>query len=387
MTMPRFARLLLALAPLLAGCTSWERTQEFEGWTLYVQSGERVEVQEFHDAVQPAFEAVERELGPFERNVRIHAWNGGVEVRDGNRGVIHGESSGTVEDIEDIGPARVTAFHARSDGGPFSVSGVFVGSADTGTTVHELVHAYFAERGEDLPLWFEEGFAMILGDGALYEGEWHYDGLACWPWRKLREQEFSDDEIAHLLEVTARDDHSSRDNVLVHFIGWAIVFDLYRELGVLDWELMLAHFNSAPDPVREARRRLERTIDDETPLAWLERLEDPRPATRFAAARGTWKLHSPEVLVLLTRAVRTEEDPEVRASMAVNVIATAGKTRLGRRREYWMWRTLRPVLRDTELDIPEETSALRTLYRAYRYGSRRYDTQAALARLDRFWEE
>lgn len=385
--MPRFARLLLALLPLLAGCTSWERRQEFEGWTLYVQSGERVEVQEFHDAVQPAFEAVERELGPFQREVRVHAWSGGVEVQGGARGVLRGSAEDSVEMIEDIGPARVTAFHARSDGGPFSLSGVFVGSADTGTAVHELVHAYFAERGTDLPLWFEEGFAMILGDGALYGGHWYHDGLACWPWRKLREQALSDEEIAHLLQVTARDDHSSRDNVLVHFLGWAIVFDLYREQGDLDWQRMLDRFHAAPDPVREARRRLERTLDEDTPLAWLERLRDPHPAVRLAAARGTWKLHSRNALTLLTRALRNEDDPEVQAALAVNALATAGQTRLRRRQEGWMWRTVFPVLRDTELTVAEETSALRTLYRAYRYGSRRYDTQAALARLDRFWEE
>lgn len=385
--MPRFARLLLALLPLLAGCTSWERRQEFEGWTLYVQSGERVEVQEFHDAVQPAFEAVERELGPFQREVRVHAWSGGVEVQGGARGVLRGSAEDSVEMIEDIGPARVTAFHARSDGGPFSLSGVFVGSADTGTAVHELVHAYFAERGTDLPLWFEEGFAMILGDGALYGGHWYHDGLACWPWRKLREQALSDEEIAHLLQVTARDDHSSRDNVLVHFLGWAIVFDLYREQGDLDWQRMLDRFHAATDPVREARRRLERTLDEDTPLAWLERLRDPHPAVRLAAARGTWKLHSRNALTLLTRALRNEDDPEVQAALAVNALATAGQTRLRRRQEGWMWRTVFPVLRDTELTVAEETSALRTLYRAYRYGSRRYDTQAALARLDRFWEE
>lgn len=385
--MSRFARLLLALLPLLAGCTSWERRQEFEGWTLYVQSGERVEVQEFHDAVQPAFEAVERELGPFQREVRVHAWSGGVEVQGGTRGVLRGSPEDAVEVIEDIGPARVTAFHARSDGGPFSLSGVFVGSADTGTAVHELVHAYFAERGTDLPLWFEEGFAMILGDGALYGGHWYHDGLACWPWRKLREQALSDEEIAHLLRVTARDDHSSRDNVLVHFLGWAIVFDLYREQGDLDWQRMLDRFHAAPDPVREARRRLERTLDEDTPLAWLERLRDPHPAVRLATARGTWKLHSRNALTLLTRALRNEDDPEVQAALAVNALATAGQTRLRRRQEGWMWRTVFPVLRDTELTVAEETSALRTLYRAYRYGSRRYDTQAALARLDRFWEE
>jgi hypothetical protein len=90
---------------------------------------------------------------------------------------------------------------------------------------------------------------------------------------------------------------------------------------------------------------------------------------------------------MLTRALRHEEDPEVRAALAVNALATAGQRQLRRRQEGWMWRTVNPVLRDTVLESDEETKALRTLYRAYRYGSRRYDTQAALDRLNRFWEE
>ncbi len=75
------------------------------------------------------------------------------------------------------------------------------------------------------------------------------------------------------------------------------------------------------------------------------------------------------------------------ACLAVNALATAGQIRLGRRQSGWMWRTVFPVLRLTELEDPDETSALRTLYRAYRYGNSRYDTQAALERLDRFWED
>jgi hypothetical protein len=385
--MTRLVKLLLALAPLISSCTSWQPKQEFEGWTLYVQSGESVEVEEFHSAVQPAFEAVEARLGPFDKTVRVHAWNGGVDMSDGTRGVITGEDDETVEEIDGIGPARVRAFHARSDGGPFSLSGVFVGTADTGTAVHELVHAHFAERGEHLPLWFEEGFAMILGDGAMYEGSWYSDGLACWPWRKLREEPLSDEDIARLLEVTARDSHSVKDNVLVHFLGWALVFDLYREVGELDWPLLLARFQEADDPVADARLRLDRTLDRRTPIEWLKRLDDPDPAVRLATARGTWKLHSNDVLVMQLRALREEENPEVQAALAVNALATAGQTRLRRRQEGWMWRTVFPVLRDTELTSEDETAALRTLYRAYRYGRRGYDTQAALGRLDRFWEE
>ncbi len=385
--MKRLATLLLMLAPLIGACTSWQAKQDFEGWTLYIQSGESVEVEQFRSAFEPAFAAVEAQLGPFEERVRVHAWNGGVDMSDGSRGIITGESDGTVEEIEGIGPARVRAFHAKSSGGPFSLSGVFVGTADTGTAVHELVHAHFAEQGERLPLWFEEGFAMILGDGAMRDGSWTFDGLACWPWRKLREEPLSNEDIERLLRVTSRDSHSVKDNVLVHFLGWALVFDLHRELQSLDWRVLPEPFGSAPHPGAAARRRLDRTLADDTPKEWLTRLRDPDPAVRLAAARGTWKLHSRSVHALLLDALGREDDPEVQASLAVNALATAGQTQLRRRQEGWMWRRVFPVLRDTELHDKDETSALRTLYRAYRYGSRSYDTQAALGRLDRFWEE
>ncbi|HIG11753.1 MAG: HEAT repeat domain-containing protein [bacterium] len=385
--MSRISHLLPVLALTCASCTTWQPTQEFEGWTLYVQSGETLEVDEFYSAVQPAFDAVERQLGPFDERVSVHAWNGGVDMSGGTRGVIHGDPDNFAVEIEGIGPARVRAFHSRSGGGLFGVSGVFVGTADTGTAVHELVHAHFAERKERLPLWFEEGFAMIMGDGAMRAGRWQHDGLACWPWRKLREEPLTDEDIAHLLRVTATANHSVKDNVLVHFLGWAIVFDLYREVGSLDWKLLLGRFREATDPLAEARRRLTRTLLEETPLDWLARLQNDDPAVRLAAARGTWKLHSSPALTMLTRALRHEEDPEVRAALAVNALATAGQRQLRRRQEGWMWRTVNPVLRDTVLESDEETKALRTLYRAYRYGSRRYDTQAALDRLNRFWEE
>jgi hypothetical protein len=158
-------------------------------------------------------------------------------------------------------------------------------------------------------------------------------------------------------------------------------------MRTLDWQLLLERFESAPDPVAEARLRLDRTIDDDTPKEWLARLRDPDPAVRLAAARGTWKLHSRSVHSLLLDVLGSEVNPEVQASLAVNALATAGQTQLRRRQEGWMWRRVFPVLRDTELPDESETTALRTLYRAYRYGGRRYDTQAALGRLDRFWEE
>lgn len=362
-------------------------TEEYEGWSLFVKSGETIASEDFVASVQPAFEAVELHLGPFKDNVRIHAWHGGVEMEDGAKGRITTAGDGTINHVPGIGPARVRAFHARGDGGLFSSSGVFVGTTDVGTAVHELVHARLAEHPEELPLWFEEGFAMIMGDGTLRNGAWVVDGLACWPWRELREQELDDVQLARLLEVSSGEAHSVRDNVMVHFVGWAIVFDLYREVEVLDWRLLLERFRRAGSPLAEARRRLDRTLEAETPERWLQRLEDADPGVRMAAARGTWKLHSRDIQQVLLRALKQEEDPEVQASLAVNALATAGQVRVGGRQSGWMWRAIFPVLRMTELEDPEETSALRTLYRAYRYGNSRYDTQAALERLGRFWED
>jgi len=386
----RALRILPALlVPLLVvGCSTWRPAEEYEGWTLFVQSGATVSIDEFHDAVQPAYEAVEELLGPFGEGVRVHAWNGGVQMAAGNHGRLTHDPEEAIEEVPGIGPARVRAFHSRGSGGLFGLSGVFVGTADAGTAVHELVHAHLAESGERLPLWFEEGFAMILGDGTLHEGRWTVDGLACWPWHELRLADLAEEEVARLLALRSSVEHSVRDNVLVHFLGWAIVFDLHRETGELDWRTLLARFEAARDPAAEAHRRLRRTLDDSTPLAWLEeRLASEAVAVRLAAARGTWKLHSLEVLELLLDALRDEPDVEVRASLAVNALAAAGELEHEHRTRHRLWRTLLPVLREAVLPDPGETSALRTLHRAYRYGEGEYDVEAALGRLERFWEE
>jgi len=384
---PLLPTLLALTAFAHSGCTNWHVAEQYEGWALYVQSSESVASEEFVAALEPAFATVESLMGEFEDVVKVHAWHGGVEMQDGAKGRITTTDDGTINHVPGIGPARVRAFHARGDGGLFSPSGVFVGTTDVGTAVHELVHARLAEEPEELPLWFEEGFAMILGDGTLHGDEWVVDGLACWPWRELREQRLDDVQLARLLEVSSGESHSVRDNVLVHFVGWAIVFDLYREVGELDWRKLLAHYRSEGDTLAQARRRLDRTLDDETPSEWLELLKEGDTGQRLAASRGTWKLHSRGIQRILLRSLRNEEDAEVQASLAVNALATAGQVRLDRRQSGWMWRAIFPVLRTAELEDPDETSALRTLYRAYRYGNSRYDTQAALDRLSRFWED
>lgn len=372
---------------LAAGCNAWEPAVESTGWSLYVQSGETISIEEFHDAIQPAYEAVERYLGPFSGRVRVHAWNGGVEMEGGNRGEITNDASETIENIPGIGPARVRAFHARGGGGPLDESGVFLGTAKVGITVHELVHAHLVDVSPELPLWFEEGLAMILGDGAMYEGEWIVDGLVCWPWAELRQEELTDEDLAQLLRVRSGDDHTIRDNILVHFVGWAIVFDLYRELGRFDWRLLLERFREAPDELAEARRRIEHTLASTTPIQWLERLGDPEPATRLAAVRGTWKLQSRSVRFIQIERIRKENNTQIKASLAVNVLATNGTRDLSGEERDELWRSVLPVLRNLELADAEETAALRALYRSYRDEQSRHDTKAALGLLTRFWEE
>lgn len=383
----RAATLLVALVSFLAsGCSSWQVLERHPGWTLHARPGDPVDADAFRAAVEPALVAAEELLGPFKREVRIHAWEGGVDMRSGNRGqIVVGEAA--IHDVPGIGPAKVQAFHARSRGGLFGRSGVFVGVADPGTILHELVHAHFEQHRRDLPLWFEEGVATYLGDGILHGGRWKVDGLVCWPWRELSGREFDDAELARLLSIRAEHDHSVPENVLVHFVGWAIVFDLARESGSLDWQDWLTLFRAAPDSLAEARRRLARTLDERTPLDWLERLTDPDPAVRLAVAKGTWKLRSRAVVGRLTEALRRESDPEVRVGLAVNALATAGEMRLGWRLERQLWPHVLSALRDADLADPTERAAARALHAAYSRFDGSRGTREPLAALARFWQE
>jgi hypothetical protein len=378
--------LLALLCTLSAGCSSWRLVEQNPGWSLHARKGAPIDASAFRAAIEPALVAAEELLGPFRRPVRIHAWEGGVDMRSGNRGqIVVGEAA--IQDVPGFGPAKVQAFHASSPGGLFGKSGVFVGVADTGTVLHELVHAHFEQHRQDVPLWFEEGVATLLGDGILHAGRWTVDGLACWPWRELSTTQFTDAELLRLLSIRAEHDHSVQENVLVHFVGWAIVFDLARERGSLDWRGWLELFREAPDPLAEARRRLARTLAEDTPLEWLARLNDPDPALRLAAAKGTWKLRSRTVALRLVDALRREQDPEVRVGLAVNALATAGEMRLGWRLERQLWPHVLTALRDSQLQDPLEQAAARALHAAYARFDGSRGTREPLAALSRFWQE
>jgi hypothetical protein len=379
---------LLALA-LLTACSPWRRVGEHEGFTLYVHDGSPVPVEELGSTIAIAREAVEAVMGPFRSRIRVHAWVGELELERGNRGRIRAGEPASGQEVPGIGPARVRAFHTRAPGGS-GPAGVFVGTADCGTAVHELVHARLAEEEDHLPLWFEEGYASLIGDGALFRGRWIVDGLWCWPWRELRARPPSDAELEHLLSITAQRDHSVRDNVLVHFVGWAIVFDLWRELGTADWRALLDHFGRSAEPLHEARRRMERSLAEELPLEWLARAAASGSAgARLAAVKGTWKLDSVEVALTLLEALKSESDPEVSVAIAVTLLGSAGAARLpDPLRQRLRAEALAALERSGEaLSDERERKGARALSQAHREADAGVPARDGLAALSRLWEE
>jgi len=378
---------ILGLA--LASCTSWQPTAEFEGWTLYVRDGLEVDPEPYSAAFEAAFVVVEDAFGAFEDDVAVHAIAGSVDLHSGNSGSITGEV-GVVEKIEGIGDAVVPAFHARGTDLTFynpNPKGIFVAVPATGTAVHELVHARVADLQLELPLWFEEGVAAVMGDGIQREGRWVMDGFSFWPWVELREDRPTDEELKGLLNISSRDDHSVRDNVLLHFVGWAIVFDCMRETGDLDWERWLADARGAKDLVSWASVRMNRTLEEATMFEWLARVEDEDPAVRLASARGSWKVGDEDVINLLLDQLEREEDDEVKVCLAVNALASLGRGEPSRRIERRLWPTVLGALRRVELSDEGEQEAARELYRSYRRWGGRRTRQSAFDRLDRFWRE
>lgn len=375
---------VLALC-VAAGCTSWRPLQSYDGWTLYTRGDQHVDPASFERAFEPAIRSVEDALGPFKRRVSVYAWDAGAEPEKTGAEQIHEGDEGVIEVVPGIGPARVRAFHARGDGIFGAPSGVFVGTAEPGTAVHELVHARLAEDHPNLSLWFEEGLACVLGDGFLAKDRWVVDGLACWPLRELYEQQLDDDELAHLLALHADSTASVRDNVLVHFVGWAIVFDMYREAGSLDWKRWCDRYGQGME-LGEARERVSRTLAPQTLEMWLGRLSDPRPEVRLATAKGVWKLRSPIVVSKLVDALEKENDPLVKVGFSINALAAAGEMRLSGSLRDRMWRSAWPALKRTRLEDPSEQEAVEKLLRSFRWGSNQKPNEPLQA-LKRFWAE
>ncbi|MBM3989777.1 MAG: hypothetical protein FJ298_02090 [Planctomycetes bacterium] len=379
--------LALCLAPLLCGCAGWTPVLRDDSWTLFVRDGESVDIARFGEALEPAIAAVEERMGAFSRPVRVHA----LDPQSRDCAPRDGPATGELQMVPDIGPARVRAYHVRS--GIFSLepSGVFLATSDAATAVHELVHARIADLGLRLPLWFEEGLASYWGDGVAHGGRWHGDGLACWPLRELRDLEASDAELERWMKLEANDDYDSRDNLVAHFLGWAIVFDLAREHPDEGWRAWYERFEREArerGPIAAARARLERTLDRETERRWLDRLGFEDPGARMALAKGLWKLRSPEVVDRMLDALERELDPQVRVTLALNVLLASGETRLGRTRWNRVGNVALPALREGQLTDPREQEALGALYDSMRrWDSRGTRSRDALDLLSRLWEE
>jgi hypothetical protein len=395
--MRRLLPVLGVLAALLSSaCSTWKPRDEYPGWSLWTRDEAPIDAPAFERALEPALAAVEHAMGPFEHPVAVHAWNGGVALESGVRGrVVDGEEP--LLEVPGMGPARVRAFHSRGDGSLFSRGGIFLGEPEVSAAVHELVHARIHELGLAPPLWFEEGLASYLSDGALVDGVWQIDGMAFWPWKELRAQRLGDSEIAALLTLGEGDDHSLRDNLLVHFLGWALVFDAARRAPDAGWRAWLAEALEAYGPpvlerdragaIARARAALERTLDERTPLEWLDRLDAPEASVRLAAARGTWKLATPQVGDRLLAAIGREADPEVCTTLVVNLLIGPGQTRYGWSNWWRMRREAVPHLKEPGLDDPAEAAAAARLYSAWRGRGGGTKAQEALRALRRLWEE
>lgn len=373
--------LAMGLALFVAGgCQSWKPVGAGEGWNLYSLDGGTSDLPGFEAAFDPAMVAVREVLGPFRAPVRVHVVEPDAQPEMGRSTVAAG-----VSEVPGIGPARVRAWHTRTRGTLGESSGIYMSHPDVGTAAHELVHARFAEEHEALPLWLEEGIACLIGDGFLAEGRWVIDGLSCWPMRELREQRIDDAELKRLLTLRAADGSDSRENVLVHFLGWAIAFDLMREDGSISADRWIGRYQREI-PVGEARERLERTLSAECLREWLKRLEDEDPRVRAATAKGLWKLRSTAAFDALLQALEKETDVDAKAALGINALACAGEMNLTGRQQERMWRVVWPRLRRLELEDPREREALANLFRAFRFGSSR-GTQAQLEGLRRFWAE
>jgi hypothetical protein len=375
----------LALLLLLPACASWRTIGEHEKWTLCAAPGATVDGEAFARAFDPALLAVEAAFGPFRERVTVHAVADEEDAGAQGASALAQPDGLSTQVVPGIGLARVRAWHVRSTG-PFGTpSGIYVGAPDAGTAAHELVHARLAEVCGDLPLWLEEGLASICGDGILIHGSWTVDGLACWPLRELVDEPISDAELERLCKLRAGEDSDTRENVLAHFVGWAIVFDLLRESGSLDWNAWLARYREGI-ATREARERLERSLAPGTVDQWLVRLTDPRPEVRAASAKGLWKLRSERALEQLLDALDDETDPEVRVVFSINALAAAGEMPLRPELTGRVWRTVWPRLRRAELEDGAENRALRELLRSFRYGSRGA-SRGPLEALRRVWAE
>lgn len=379
-------RPLTILILTTVGCATWRTVGSYEGWTLHEESPGSVQEDLWRAQVEPAKAAVEAWLGPFQDSVQIHALAGPVRLAEDGRGVVHAAEAS--QPVAGMHQTEVRGYHLQGTD-PAQAGGIFVRDPSLPTLVHELVHARLAEGEDELPLWFEEGIACLLSDGLMFEEHWVRDGFSAWPWAELRARRPDGLELQSVLELDSMSTSSVRENVLAHLIGWALVFDLWRETRSDDWHTWRAAFDWE-HPVQDAQRRLNRVLSEPVPGEWLRaRLASSNRGVRLAALRGSWKLASPEVGAILLGALELEKDPEVQVALAVNLLASGGHVAADGSGLLHIHECARKTLSQSSLPTPSEALAVRTLVLALEDTAPGESAQAgaALEGLRRFWDE
>jgi hypothetical protein len=121
---------------------------------------------------------------------------------------------------------------------------------------------------------------------------------------------------------------------------------------------------------------------------WLkERLDDERTAARQAAARGTWRIGDPVTLQLLSSALRKEKDLAAKATLTINILASAGE---GRFAGMGRWNGLRLPLRvlgEDPFTDPAEKAAGQKLLAAYQGYAESEAITEAFTVLSDYWQE
>ncbi|MDE0904398.1 MAG: HEAT repeat domain-containing protein [Planctomycetota bacterium] len=379
-------RPLTILILATAGCATWRTVGSYEGWSLHEASPNLIQEDPWRVQVEPAKAAVEAWLGPFQNPVQIHALAGPVHLTEDGQGVVHAAEAS--QPVAGMHQTEVRGYHLQGTD-PSQAGKIFVRDPSLPTLVHELVHARLAEDQNKLPLWFEEGVACLLSDGLMFEEHWVRDGFAAWPWAELHARRPDGLELQDILDLDSMSASSVRQNVLAHLVGWALVFDLWRETRSDDWNTWYAAFDWK-HPVQDAQRRLDRVLSGPVPGEWLRaRLTSSNGGVRLAALRGAWKLASPEVGAILLGALEMEKDPEVRIALAVNLLASGTQVAADGGGLLHIHECARTALSQSSLPVLSEALAVRALLLALEDAAPGEGAHArgALEGLRRFWDE
>jgi hypothetical protein len=379
-------RPLTVLILASVGCATWRTVGSYERWSLHEGRHGNVDMAQWQAQVEPARAAVEAWMGEFQVPVQVHSLDQPIHLTDNGQELVY--AAETYQAVPGLHQTEVRGYHLRGNGG--SQAGViFVRDPNSPTLVHELVHARLAEDEEELPLWFEEGIASLLSDGLMIEGRWIRDGFSAWPWSELRTHRLDGIELRSILELQTTSSSSVRENVLAHLVGWALVFDLWRETHSDDWHTWQAAFDWE-HPLQDAQRRLNRVLSTDVPSEWLRaRLASHNRGVRLAALRGSWKLACPRVGTVLLNALELETDPEVRVALAINILASGkdiASTSVGLLQAH---ERAKLALTRSPLPIPSEDLAVQGLILALVDAAPGTDPNAgaALESLRRFWDE